>query len=66
MLFRLLDGLGSPAFNLARSFSDSAAPSEPRSILVVQLDHIGDAVLTTPMLRALRERFPETAIDVFG
>ena len=31
---------------------------EPRRILVVRRDNIGDLVLTTPLIHALRERFP--------
>ena len=37
---------------------------EPRRILVVKLDHLGDVVLATPALRALRDRYPEAAIDL--
>jgi predicted lipopolysaccharide heptosyltransferase III len=33
-------------------------------ILIVKLDHIGDVVLATPVLRALRERLPDARIDV--
>ncbi|APV49224.1 hypothetical protein BWI17_05725 [Betaproteobacteria bacterium GR16-43] len=34
-------------------------------ILVVRRDNIGDLVLTTPVFRALREKFPEARIDAF-
>jgi ADP-heptose:LPS heptosyltransferase len=34
-------------------------------ILVVRRDNIGDLVLTTPVLRALRERFPQARIEAF-
>ncbi len=37
---------------------------EPRKILVVRRDNIGDLVCTTPLLRALRLRFPAARIDV--
>jgi len=34
-------------------------------ILVIRRDNIGDLVLTTPVFRALRQRFPEARIDAF-
>lgn len=36
----------------------------PRSLLVVTLRYLGDALLSTPLVRALKQRFPECAIDV--
>jgi len=36
---------------------------EPRSILVMRLRYTGDVVLTTPLLEALRRRYPGAAID---
>ena len=36
----------------------------PRRILVVQLRRIGDIVLTTPALKALKERFPAATLDI--
>ena len=38
----------------------------PRRILVVQLDHLGDAVLSTPLLAELRAAYPDAAIDVLA
>ena len=38
----------------------------PRRILVVQLDHLGDAVLSTPLIAELRAAYPEAAIDVLA
>lgn len=35
----------------------------PRRVLVVKLDHLGDLLLATPALRALRESRPEVPID---
>ena len=35
----------------------------PQRILVIQLRRIGDCLLTTPLLRALRGRFPQAKID---
>lgn len=42
----------------------SPAPRKtPKRILVIMLRRIGDVVLTTPAVRALRRLFPEAAID---
>lgn len=43
-----------------------APPVEPRSILLVQLDHLGDAVLTAAVLPALRRRFPRARLEVLA
>lgn len=37
-----------------------------RSVLVVVTRQIGDVLLTTPLVRAARERWPEARIDVLG
>ncbi|NML45768.1 glycosyltransferase family 9 protein [Ramlibacter sp. G-1-2-2] len=37
-----------------------------RSVLVVVTRQIGDVLLTTPLVHAARERWPEAAIDVLG
>ncbi|MEE8486621.1 MAG: lipopolysaccharide heptosyltransferase family protein, partial [Gemmatimonadota bacterium] len=34
------------------------------SILLVRMDRIGDAILTTPILAVLRDRFPEGSINI--
>lgn len=39
-------------------------PSEVRSIVCVMLGEIGDLLVTTPTLRALKERYPEATISV--
>jgi heptosyltransferase-2 len=39
------------------------APSEPKKLLVVQPSWVGDAVMATPTLRALRELYPEAHIS---
>ncbi len=40
--------------------------SEPRRLLAVNLNYLGDAVFTTPALAALRRRFPHAHIDVLA
>lgn len=42
----------------------NGSQSAPRRILVVKLADIGDVLLLTPALRALRERYPRARIDV--
>ncbi|MEM2916058.1 MAG: glycosyltransferase family 9 protein [Candidatus Woesearchaeota archaeon] len=37
---------------------------EPKRILLIRLEHIGDVLMTTPTFRALRKRFPKAQIDV--
>ena len=37
--------------------------ADPQKILVLRLSSIGDVVLTTPVLRALRRRYPSARID---
>src|SRR5258708_40360263 len=37
--------------------------SRPAKVLVVQPSWVGDAVMATPMLRALRELYPEAEIS---
>jgi heptosyltransferase II len=42
------------------------APAEPKRITVLAFWGIGDAVLLTPLLRALRGRYPGTWIELIG
>jgi heptosyltransferase-3 len=37
---------------------------KPKKIVVITLRYLGDVLLTTPLLRSLREAFPEAQIDV--
>lgn len=46
---------------MAALFSDSRPP---RSILVVATRRIGDVLLTTPLVRSLKARWPEAQIDM--
>lgn len=41
-----------------------AKTKDYKRILVIQPDHIGDVLLATPMVRALRRRFPDSKIDI--
>src|SRR5258708_28832812 len=51
----------------AKPAFDSGAPTTTfRRLLILQIADIGDLILTTPALRALRETFPEAQIDVLG
>jgi lipopolysaccharide heptosyltransferase II len=43
-----------------------ACPPAPRSILVVRLDHLGDVLMSTPAIAALRRAFPEARIDALA
>jgi len=40
------------------------SPEKTKNILVIQLWGIGETVLTIPAVKALKERYPKTAIDV--
>jgi len=77
----LLDGLGGAIFALGRGVGRTlrplttwlggrpAVPAEalpPRRILLVQLDHLGDALLTTALLPALRRQWPQASIEVLA
>lgn len=42
---------------------DAGLGSNPR-LLVVRTDRIGDAIVSTPLLRSLRARFPHATIDI--
>ena len=44
-------------------YSNTMSPASPQRILVVQPSWVGDAVMATPTLRALREHFPAAHIS---
>ncbi len=70
LLFALIDALGwcllGPARLAERMLRKLRPPATPRSILVVQLDHFGDAVLSTGFLRALGDYYPNASIEVLA
>lgn len=37
-------------------------PNDPKKILLIQLGDIGDVVLSFPVVRALREQFPDASL----
>ena len=60
-LFRLIDFVGYPLAALARK---GKSLDNVSSIVVLRLDHIGDMILTTPVFRALKSRFPNAKLTV--
>jgi heptosyltransferase-2 len=72
VLFAVVDLVGWATVWLARLAAsvfgcrDSKRSQSPRSILLVQLDHLGDAVLSTGFVAALRHAYPHARIDVLA
>src|SRR5262249_20858886 len=57
---------GTIAMAIFRWFRPVEPLKNPRRVLLVQLDHLGDAVLSTPLIAELRAAFPEAGIDVLA
>ena len=51
---------------IIRLFSKKKIPSKEKTknILIIQLWGIGETILTIPAIKALKERYPKTAIDI--
>ena len=62
-LAALFDFAGGILFFIPGLFKPAFDPARIQKILVIRLDSLGDAVMTLPALRALRERFPKAQID---
>ncbi len=66
LLVHALDGVGALAMAIVRRFRRPQVALYPRKILVVQLDHLGDAVLSTPLVAELKAAYPDASIDVLA
>jgi ADP-heptose:LPS heptosyltransferase len=66
VLAHALDALGSVALRPWRWVRPAPRVESPRRIVLVQLDHLGDAVLTSPLLARLHAAYPGAAIDVLA
>jgi heptosyltransferase-2 len=66
LLVHALDFTGMIAMAIFRRFRPARRIERPRRILVVQLDHLGDAVLSTPLITELRAAYPEASVDVLA
>jgi heptosyltransferase-2 len=70
IVFGCLDGVGNLLFAMARFLfcwlPQRTTEGDPRRILLVQFDHLGDAILTTGMFGALKRRYPGARIDVLA
>ncbi|MDQ3516245.1 MAG: glycosyltransferase family 9 protein, partial [Gemmatimonadota bacterium] len=61
-----VDLLGRPLSSVWRLGTARQVHAEPQRILVVELWQIGDVVLATPFLSALRRCFPQAQISLLG
>jgi len=71
VLFGLIDLVGDAVRNGLKRISKCRKKSgqiwpTPRSILLIQLDHLGDAVMTAAILPALRRHWPDARIEVLA
>jgi len=70
--FTVIDFLGSTVFVFAAAIRrlffgrERTVCQDPKTILLVQLDHLGDAIITTSILPALQVRYPEASIEVLA
>lgn len=64
---RVLDRSGGNVLaNILSPFKSRKKNDNPQKILVVCLWGIGDAVLTLPLIREVRKRFPEAQLDILA
>lgn len=66
VLVHLLDAVGERMMKGWRLLRPMRAWDAPRRILVVQLDHLGDSVLSSPLFPRLRAAYPGVRIDVLA
>jgi heptosyltransferase-2 len=66
ILVRAFDAVGGLVAPIWRRLRPPREVDSPRRILVVQLDHLGDAVLSTPLIAQLAAAYPEAEIDVLA
>ncbi|MDG3004059.1 glycosyltransferase family 9 protein [Paludisphaera mucosa] len=66
ILVRAFDAAGGLVAPIWRRLRPPREVDAPRRILVVQLDHLGDAVLTAPLIGQLRNAYPQAEIDVLA
>jgi ADP-heptose:LPS heptosyltransferase len=66
LLAHLLDAVGAVALVPWRWIRPARRVEAPRRIILVQLDHLGDAVLTSPLLAGLKAAYPGATIDVLA
>ena len=66
VLVHMIDGIGSVLTWCLRRLHQPNSNQPVNRILIVQLDHLGDAVLTTSMLSELRRNWPVAKIDVLA
>jgi heptosyltransferase-2 len=66
LLVHVLDYLGTLLLTIIRQIRRAPASGAPARILIVQLDHLGDAVLSTPLIAELHAAYPGSIIDVLA
>ena len=66
VLVRAFDAFGGVAMRAWRALKPAPAVADPARILIIQLDHLGDAVLTSPLISRLRGAHPGATIDVLA
>lgn len=66
VMVRLIDAIGSLVMAVVHRVRPVPSTEGIRRILIVQLDHLGDAVLTTTMLPSLKTAWPQAEIHVLA
>ena len=66
LLVRAFDAAGTVFMRCWRAARPPRTVSSPRRILVLQLDHLGDSVLSTPLLAQLNAAYPGATIEVLA
>lgn len=66
LFYFVLDSIGYLTFSIIYLFSrkESFTKERVKKILIIRLDRIGDVILSTPAIRALRDTFSEAEIHI--
>lgn len=64
VLIKIIDFIGYTIFRLFKKSRKDIVQDKIKKILIIRLDNLGDVILATPFIKAVKRNFPNAKIDI--